>query len=179
MKRFLPLLLLSLVALAVLGWQNLQANPLRTSTMPELKVAPPTPPAPVEKTEEAWRAQLTPEQYYILRESGTEPPFGAVYRQTKDQGAGQYHCAGCGALVFDAAHKFDSGTGWPSFYDIAEGGQIELLEDRSHGMVRTEVRCKTCQSHLGHLFLGENYGNLKDQRYCINGLALVFVPTKE
>jgi len=122
----------------------------------------------IEKTEEDWREELTPEQYEILRRKGTEPPFTGGYVHTKDDG--MYRCAACGTELFSSDTKFDSGTGWPSFTDPAAHENIELHEDRSLFMRRTEVTCAVCGGHLGHVFPdgpGES-----GQRYCINSAAL-------
>ncbi|MFP4283469.1 MAG: peptide-methionine (R)-S-oxide reductase MsrB [Opitutales bacterium] len=144
--------------------------------MKERQEAPDRIEKPASLSEAEWRARLTPEQYRILREAGTERAFGEVYRQFKDQGEGDYYCAGCGTLLFSSMHKFDSHCGWPSFYDPAEIESVELREDRSLGMVRTEVVCANCGGHLGHLFKGEGFDTPKDQRFCINGFVLEFVP---
>ena len=122
----------------------------------------------VEKSEQEWREQLTPEQYEILRRQGTEPPFTGKYVYTKDTGT--YNCAACGAPLFSSDTKFDSGTGWPSFYEPMEDGGVELREDRSHGMARTEVVCAACGGHLGHVF--DDGPNPTGQRFCINSAAL-------
>ena len=126
----------------------------------------------VEKTDEQWRAELTPEQYEVLRKKGTERPFTGKYVDNKTDGT--YVCAGCGAELFSSGTKFESGTGWPSFTDPMNTANVELHEDRSHGMVRTEVTCKACGGHLGHVFPdGPGPGG---QRYCINSCSLDFKP---
>lgn len=131
------------------------------------------------KTDEEWKKILTPEQYAILRKSDTEPAHGEVYKQFKHQGEGSYHCAGCNALLFSSKQKFDSGCGWPSFYDPAKAENVTLKKDVTFGMARTEVICAVCGGHLGHVFEGEGFDTPTDQRYCINGGGLVFVPAKD
>tara|TARA_B100000686_G_C16798874_1_gene984413 strand:- start:1278 stop:1679 length:402 start_codon:yes stop_codon:yes gene_type:complete len=124
----------------------------------------------VEKTENEWKEILTPEQFTILREKGTEAPFTGKYNDFKADGT--FACAGCGEELFDSATKFDSGTGWPSFYQPFNGECIEEQTDTSHGMVRNEVLCGNCGGHLGHLFPdGPNPTGL---RYCINSMAMTF-----
>ncbi len=130
----------------------------------------------VEKTDEEWKKELTPEQYKILRKSGTEAAHGELYKQFNAQGAGTYHCAGCNALLFSSKEKFSSGCGWPSFYDPAKAENVKLKQDVSMGMARTEVICAVCGGHLGHVFEGEGFDTPTDQRYCINGGGLIFVP---
>jgi peptide-methionine (R)-S-oxide reductase len=123
----------------------------------------------IARTEEEWRQHLTPEQYRVLREQGTEPPFSHEYAFTKEDGV--YRCAACGAELFDSGTKFESGTGWPSFTDPAATRSVELRQDHAHGMVRTEVLCRRCGSHLGHVF--EDGPPPTGLRYCINGVCLV------
>jgi peptide-methionine (R)-S-oxide reductase len=126
----------------------------------------------VSKTDEEWRKELSPEQYEILRRKGTERPFTGKYVDVKDKG--MYRCAACGAELFSSDTKFDSGTGWPSFYEPANLENVELHEDRSHGMVRTEVTCKRCGGHLGHVF--DDGPAPTGQRYCINSCSLDLDP---
>ncbi|MFD3942610.1 peptide-methionine (R)-S-oxide reductase MsrB [Streptomyces sp. NPDC058579] len=128
----------------------------------------------VEKPDEQWRAELTPQEYQVLREAGTEPAFRGEYTDTKTKGV--YSCRACGSELFTSTEKFESHCGWPSFYDPKESEAVELIEDRSHGMMRTEVRCARCGSHLGHVFEGEGYATPTDQRYCINSISLRLTP---
>lgn len=117
-----------------------------------------------------WKDKLTKEQYHVLRKKGTERPFTGQYWDNHEKGV--YKCAGCGQLLFDSETKFDSGTGWPSFSDVIDNENIELKEDRSFGMRRTEVLCKNCGGHLGHLFM--DGPRPTKCRYCINSVSLDF-----
>ena len=121
-------------------------------------------------TEEQWRAKLSPEEYAVLREAGTERPGIGEYTNTTTEGV--YSCRACGAELFRSTEKFDSHCGWPSFFSPLAGDSIIEREDRSLGMVRTEVLCATCHSHLGHVFAGEGYDTPTDLRYCINSISL-------
>jgi peptide-methionine (R)-S-oxide reductase len=123
----------------------------------------------VRKTEAEWRQQLTPQQYAVLRQKATERPFTGEYAHSKAEGT--YQCAACGQPLFASNTKFESGTGWPSFWDVIEQGNVELIEDYSHGMHRTEVVCSRCGGHLGHLF-EDGPRETTGLRYCINSASL-------
>ena len=125
-------------------------------------------------SEDEWRVRLSPEEFRVLRQGGTEPAWTGEYTDAKTQGT--YHCRACGAKLFDSVTKFDSHCGWPSF-DEAIPGTIKYIEDRSFGMVRTEVRCANCDSHLGHVFYGERF-TAKDTRYCINSISMRLEPSE-
>ena len=130
----------------------------------------------ITKSDEQWRAELSPDQYTVLRQAGTERAFTGQYVDTETPGV--YKCAGCGEELFASDTKFHSGSGWPSFWDVIEEGRVELKRDTSHGMMRTEVVCASCGGHLGHMF----EDGPRDQtglRYCINSLALDLQPKDE
>ena len=129
----------------------------------------------VEKTDEQWREQLSPEEYAVLRQAGTERAFTGAYTDTETVGV--YRCRACSAELFRSETKFHSGCGWPSFYQ-PESDAIEYIEDKSHGMVRTEVRCARCGSHLGHVF-PDGYGTPTGDRYCINSISLTLEPAEQ
>ncbi|MET9023649.1 peptide-methionine (R)-S-oxide reductase MsrB [Actinopolymorpha sp. NPDC004070] len=128
----------------------------------------------IRKSDDEWRAQLSPEEYAVLRQAGTERPWTGEYVDTKTTGV--YRCRACGTELFRSDTKFDSHCGWPSFWSPMAGDRVRLLEDRSFGTVRTEVRCARCDSHLGHVFEGEGYGTPTDQRFCINSVSLTLEP---
>lgn len=126
---------------------------------------------PINKTEAEWKKILTPEQYHILREKGTERAFTGKYYNTNDKGV--YSCAACGEELFTSDMKFDSDCGWPSFDKAMEGGKIKTAVDRSYGMVRTEIMCAKCGGHLGHLF--DDGPTITGKRYCVNSASLNFI----
>ena len=129
----------------------------------------------VEKTEEEWRQELSPEQYEVLRQKGTERPWsGKLVSEHRD---GTFRCGACGAVLFNSDTKFESGSGWPSFYEPAVADAVELHEDTTHGMRRTEVTCRRCGGHLGHVF--DDGPAPTGQRYCINSLSLEFNPNQD
>lgn len=128
----------------------------------------------VDKSEHDWREQLTPAEYRVLREAGTERPFTGEY--VDDKTIGVYQCRACGAELFRSETKFESHCGWPSFYQPTGDDAVELLTDDSVGQRRTEVRCARCGSHLGHVFDGEGYATPTDERWCINSVSLRLVP---
>jgi len=121
-------------------------------------------------TETQWRERLNPQEYHVLREAGTEPPGVGEYTDTTTEGV--YRCRACNAELFRSTEKFDSHCGWPSFFSPLAGDKVIEREDRSLGMVRTEVLCANCNSHLGHVFTGEGYDTPTDLRYCINSISM-------
>ena len=123
----------------------------------------------VTKTDQEWKEQLSDEEFYVCRQNGTEAPFSGIYYDNKEKGL--YRCNCCNAPLFESSTKFDSGTGWPSYYEAVEDAVIEI-KDMSHGMIRTEVRCSTCDAHLGHLF--PDGPEPTGMRYCINSVCLSF-----
>jgi peptide-methionine (R)-S-oxide reductase len=125
----------------------------------------------IDKNEEEWKENLTPEQFRVLRQKGTERAFTGKYWNHKEDGT--YVCAGCGAPLFASGHKFDSRCGWPSFYDALDPERVEFVTDASHGMARTEVVCRACGGHLGHIF-DDAPETPTGQRYCINSASIEF-----
>lgn len=123
----------------------------------------------IRKTDTEWRQQLTPQQYAVLRQKATERPFTGEYVHSKTEGI--YQCAACGQPLFDSSTKFESGTGWPSFWDVIDQGNVDLIQDNSHGMRRIEAVCSQCGSHLGHVF-EDGPRETTGLRYCINSVAL-------
>lgn len=130
---------------------------------------------PVNKTDEQWQAELTPEEYHVLRKAGTERAGTGEYNSTTTEGV--YSCRACGHELFRSDTKFDSHCGWPSFWAPSDDGNVELLEDRSMGMRRTEVRCAQCGSHLGHIF-DDSPQTPTGNRFCMNSVSLRLEPTK-
>ncbi len=176
MKRSLTLS----IALSAFVFSNCTQDEMATSeTAPEA----PKPEKISEMTDEEWREKLTPQQYYVLREAGTDRPNGEIYDQFQKQGAGTYFCAGCDAELFTSTKKFDSHCGWPSFYDPSDAENVKQFPDPDGQ--RIEVRCKICDGHLGHVFVGERFNAFNGgttptaERYCINGSVLKFVPAQE
>ncbi|MDN3482418.1 peptide-methionine (R)-S-oxide reductase MsrB [Arthrobacter sp. APC 3897] len=130
---------------------------------------------PVQKTDDEWREELTPQEYQVLRKAGTERPYTGEYWDTKT--AGVYQCRACGSELFTSSEKFDSHCGWPSFFAPLAESKVRYLHDRSMGMDRIEVRCANCDSHMGHLFEGEGFDTPTDQRFCINSISVKLVPS--
>jgi peptide-methionine (R)-S-oxide reductase len=160
-KSALPASLLLFFVLAISCTQAQKSS--NTDNAPALKVV---------KTNEEWRAILTPEQYFILREKGTERAYSGQYDKHFEKGI--YTCAGCGIELFTSQHKYDSKCGWPAFYDEVDKGVITRHEDRSYGMNRIEIRCASCGGHLGHVF--PDGPKPTGERYCVNSLSLNFLP---
>ena len=164
------LLILGAMVVGTIACQSKPKELMETSNK-----APKQPTKKVTKTDEEWKKLLSPEQYRIARLSGTEAPNGAVYKQFKNQGEGTYYCIGCGAELFSSKQKFDSGCGWPSFYDPSKAKNVNTKMDTSGGTVRTEITCAKCGAHLRHVFEGEGFNTPTDKRYCVNGIVLKFV----
>ena len=174
MKTFLRLLPLSCVA-AACALVFAEDKPAPTQPSKDTKKMEDTN-AKVMKSDDEWRKKLTPEQFAVTREAGTERPNGAAYAKFNAEGEGTYYCVCCGAELFTSSEKFHSGCGWPSFYDSSKAKNVLERKDDSLGMVRIETVCKRCDAHLGHVFEKEGYNTPTDRRFCINGVALVFVP---
>ena len=175
-----PLILTAAIAASSALWSGCNVNDGEKE--PAFATAPTAPAPPMEKvarTEEDWKKLLTPEQYRVTRQAGTERPFGEAYKEFKAQGEGTYHCVCCGNRLFTSKEKFDSGCGWPSFYDPATATGVREKPDHSLGMVRVEVVCAQCDAHLGHVFEGEGFKTPTDRRFCINAVALRYVPAGE
>lgn len=175
--------ILGITTAAILATMALSSSLLSQSSnqepMKTLSEKPAQPTKPVEKTDAEWKKELTAEQYRILRKAGTEAANGEVYKQFKAQGSGTYVCAGCGTELFSSKEKFESHCGWPSFYDPSKAKNVKLTTDYKIGYARTEVTCATCGGHLGHVFKGEGFDTPTDQRFCINGSVLKFIPDKK
>ena len=164
MKTLVP------AALALMIFSVLHAED-KPTTDPKPAAAP-----VIIKTEEEWKKILTEDQYKVTRQQGTERPFGDIYKEFEKQGEGTYFCICCGAELFTSSEKFHSGCGWPSFYDSSKAKNVLERVDNSHGMRRVETVCKRCGAHLGHVFEGEGFKTPTDRRFCINGVALKYVP---
>lgn len=171
MKTSFRILLVALFCVAGASYL-IQAQPQQP--MATADKTPEQPQKPVTKTDAEWRKLLTPEQYRIARQAGTERPNGEIYKEFKEQGAGTYYCVGCNAELFSSKVKFDSHCGWPSFYDPSKAKNVKSVIDPDG--FRVEVRCAVCDAHLGHVFTGEGFNTPTDKRYCINGTILKFVP---
>ncbi len=180
MKPLTTILTINIAALLSLPLISCQEDQTKvnTNSSPTTHKELMEPTKKIVKTDAEWKALLTPEQYRVARQSGTERPNGETYKNFKKQGAGAYHCVGCNAKLFASEHKFDARCGWPAFYDPANAENVTTKDDFTAGMKRTEVNCAKCDAHLGHLFSGEGFKTPKDQRYCINGVVLKFVPDK-
>ncbi len=173
MKTIIRLILV--LSVGGLAYFALQAKPQAPMSTSEKKPTPPQ--KKIVKTDAEWKEILTPEQYRIARQGGTERPDGEVYKQFKKQGSGTYYCAGCNAELFSSKVKFDSRCGWPSFYDPSKAKNVKSITDIDGR--RVEVKCAVCDAHLGHVFTGEGFNTPTDKRYCINGTVLKFVPDKK
>lgn len=145
-----------------------------SSPVAEFVPSPHQPAAPtVVKSDEEWRQELSAQEFQVLRQSGTERPYTGEYWDTHTKGV--YQCRACGADLFTSNEKFDSHCGWPSFWAPLAKEKVRYIHDRTMGMARIEVRCATCDSHLGHVFEGEGYGTPTDQRFCINSVSMKLV----
>ncbi len=169
------------LALLSIGMSVLIADDTKTAPAENKRpvVEQPNKDGKVVKTDDEWRKKLTAEQYRVTREGGTERAFGKAYKEFHHHGEGTYFCVGCGSELFTSTEKFDSGCGWPSFYDPSKANKVTEHVDTSGGMVRTEVVCSVCDAHLGHVFSGEGFETPTDKRYCINAAALLYVPASK
>ena len=145
-----------------------------TDSAPDTDLPRDLPQTDLPQSDDEWRERLTPEQFQVLREAGTESAWsGALLDEHRE---GVFTCGACHVPLFDSGTKFESGSGWPSFYEATSSDAVELIEDRAHGMVRVEVRCANCHSHLGHVF--PDGPRPTGQRFCMNSLALDFAPSE-
>ena len=170
---YLSIIITVFVAMFV-GQTPVQKQDAGTTT-PSLQTSASDTVGKVVRTEAEWKTRLTPEQYHVLREKGTDAPFKGEYTYTKDKGT--YKCAACGYELFTSDMKFESECGWPSFDKELAGDRIKTVVDKSHGMVRTEILCARCGSHLGHLF--DDGPTITGKRYCVNSTSLDFTKEKK
>lgn len=174
MKIFPIIATTAVIAVAIAFWWPARAGESKAFATQDK--APQQPMEKVVKSDEEWKKILGNEAYQVTRKAGTERPGGPAYKEFKKQGEGTYYCVCCGNKLFTSKQKFDSGCGWPSFYDPATATGIIERADNSLGMVRVEVLCSKCDAHLGHVFEGEGFATPTDRRFCINAVALTFVP---